>query len=359
MSALAPILEAFFTDRLTRQRNASPHTIAAYRDTWRLLLGFVQQQTGKPPSELDLADLDAPAIGAFLAHLETGRHNSVRTRNARLAAIHSLFRYAQLRHPEHAGLIARVLAIPAKRHDRAIIEFLTAAEADALLGAPDPDTWLGRRDQTLLLVLLQCGLRVSELTALTGADVHLGVGPHVRCHGKGRKERITPLTPTAVAAVKAWVTERAGAPTQALFPTRAGRPLTTSAVQKLLTKHGAVATAACPSLAGKPLSPHVLRHTCAMRLLHAGVDTSVIALWLGHEQVETTQIYLHADLTLKEKALARTTPVGTKPGRYRPPDPLLGFLDDLTAGTPPPPRIMRNAKRQTRCPPTTSRRHSA
>lgn len=359
MSALAPTLEAFFTDRLARQRRASAHTITAYRDTWRLLLGYLQQQTGKAPSELDFADLDAPVIGAFLNHLESDRHNSVRTRNARLAAIHSLFCYAELRHPEHAGLIARVLAIPHKRHERAIITFLTSPEVDALLAAPDPGTWLGRRDRTLLLVLAQCGLRVSEVTALTCTDVVLGAGSHIRCDGKGRKERITPLTPTTVATIEAWMTERAGTPSQPLFPTRAGGPLTTSAVQKLITKHGATATAACPSLANKPLSPHVLRHTCAMRLLESGVDTSVIALWLGHEQIETTGIYLHADLTLKEKALARTTPPSATPGRYRPPDALLAFLEDLTHGAQSRPRIMPTPPRQRRFPSRPPQRDSA
>lgn len=357
MSALAPTLEAFFTDRLARQRHASSHTIASYRDAWRLLLGFVQHHTGKPPSQLDFADLDAPVIGAFLEHLEADRHNSVRTRNARLAAIHSLFRYAELRHPEHAALIARVLAIPHKRHERAIVAFLTQVEVDALLAAPDPSTWLGRRDRALMLVLAQCGLRVSELAGLTRGDVVLGAGAHLRCHGKGRKERITPLTAATASVLQAWMAERAGAPAEALFPTRSGGPLTTSAVQKLVTKHGAAAAAGCPSIADEPLSPHVLRHSCAMRLLESGVDTTVIALWLGHEQIETTHVYLHADLSLKERALARTTPPNSPPGRYRPPDSLLAFLDDLTRGSPPRPRIMRNrqARRARPAPPAQHR----
>lgn len=329
MSALAPTLEAFFTDRLARQRQASPHTVAAYRDTFRLLIGFVQERTGKAPSQLDLADLDAPLVGAFLDHLERHRHNSVATRNARLAAIHSLFAYAALRHPEHAAVIARVLAIPAKRQDRALVSFLTSPEIDALLGAPDRGTWLGRRDHALLLVVLQCGLRVSELTGLRCADVVAGTGAHVRCHGKGRKERITPLTKETTAVLKVWSRERRGAPKEPLFPTRRGGPLSRDAVAKLVTKHVASARRTCPSLLNKNVSPHTLRHSAAMSLLRAGVDTTVIALWLGHERIDTTAIYLHADLSIKERALALTAPVSTVPGRYRAPDTLLAFLEAL------------------------------
>jgi site-specific recombinase XerD len=319
----------FFTDRLVRQRGASPHTIAAYRDTFRILVGFAQQTTGKEPCRLDLADLDAPLIGAFLEHLEIERHNSVRTRNARLAAIHSLFHYAALRHPEHAAVIQRVLAIPNKRHERAIVTFLTRPEIDALLAAPDPTSWRGRRDHALLVVAIQCGLRVSELTGLTCADIQLGTGAHVLCHGKGRKQRATPLTAGTVAVLRAWLAERHGQPTDPLFPTSRGGPLSRDAVEKLVAKHTGEAGLACPSLRDKPVSPHTLRHTSAMQLLHAGVETTVIALWLGHEQIETTAIYLHADLSLKERAVARTAPPRTTPGRYRAPDTLLAFLDSL------------------------------
>jgi len=329
VSVLAPTLEAFFTDRLARQRDASPHTIAAYRDTLRLLLGFVQARTGKAPCHLDFADLDAPLIGAFLEHLEQQRHNSTRTRNARLAAIHSLFAYAALRHPEHAALIARVLAIPAKRHERAIVTFLTRPETDALLAAPDPNSWLGRRDHALLLVTVQTGLRVSELTRLTRGDVRLGAGAHLRCHGKGRKERITPLTAQTVAVLRTWLQERRGQVEDPLFPTSHGQPLSRDAVRKLVTKHARSAARICPSIRPKPVSPHTLRHTAAMQLLQAGVDTTVIALWLGHEQTDTTAIYLHADLTIKERALARTAPRNTTPGRYQPPDAVLAFLERL------------------------------
>jgi len=329
MTALAPVLQGFFTDRLARQRHASPHTVAAYRDTLRLLVGFARTSTGKPPSRLDLADLDAPLIGAFLDHLEHQRHNSVRTRNARLAAIHSLYTYAELRHPEHAAVIARVLAIPTKRQDQAIVNFLTPAEIDALLAAPEPTSWHGQRDHTLLQLAIQTGLRVSELTTLRRVDVSLGVGAHVRCRGKGRKERITPLTSQSVNTLHAWLTRQPGPPETPLFPTIRGRQLTRDAVAKLVTKHVATATASCPSLGHKRVSPHTLRHTAAMQLLRAGVDTTVIALWLGHEQVQTTAIYLHADLTIKERVLARLAAPTTPVGRYRPSDSLLAFLDAL------------------------------
>ena len=329
MTALAPTLQAFFTDRLARQRQASPHTIAAYRDTWRLLLGYASAQAGRQPCQLDLTDLDAPPIGRFLDHLEADRGNSARTRNARLAAIHSLFRYAALRHPEHAEVIARVLAIPPKRYDKALVTYLTEPETTALLAAPDRSTWAGRRDHALLLLAAQTGLRVSELTGLTCGDVHLGAGAHVSCTGKGRKQRITPLTSGTVAVLRTWLAERGSQPSQPLFPARAGGRLSRDAVERRLAKHTATAAARCPSLNAKTVTAHTLRHTAAMRLLHAGTDTSVIALWLGHEQAETTQIYLHADLALKERALARTKPPDAKPGRYRPPDQLLAFLEAL------------------------------
>jgi integrase/recombinase XerD len=329
MSSLAPLLEAFFTERLLAQRHASPHTIAAYRDTFRLLLRYAQHTTGTPPCELNLTDLDAPLIGAFLAHLETERGASVRTRNARLTAVRSLFRFAAFRHPEHAGLIQRVLAIPPKRFDRAMVTFLTEPEIDALLASPDRTTRIGRRDHALLVVAVQTGLRVSELTALTCADVELRTGAHLRCHGKGRKDRVTPLGAQARAVLRSWLRERGGLPTDALFPGPRNGPLSRDAVRRLLARHVATATSACSSLTSKPISPHVLRHSCAMQLLRAGVDTSVIALWLGHDDVRTTQIYLHADLGLKERALARTAPPHTTAGRYRPTDTLLAFLEAL------------------------------
>jgi integrase/recombinase XerD len=332
MSALAPTLQAFFTERLISQRQVSPHTLLAYRDTFRLLLGFLHARTGRPPSLLDLADLDAAAISAFLDHLQQDRNNSVRTRNARLAAIHSLFGYAALHHPEHADLIHRVLAIPQKRFDRTEVSFLTPEEVDALLAAPDRSRWVSRRDHALLQVAIQTGLRVSELTSLTIPDAHLGAGAHLRCLGKGRKQRSTPLTRQTVSTLRAWLPELANAPTSPLFPTSHGRPLSRDAVALIVARHTTTARQTCPTLSTKIVTPHVLRHTAAMRLLQAGVDTSTIALWLGHERAETTQIYVHADQTLKERALARTTPTGTPAGRYRPPDELLAFLEALSTG---------------------------
>jgi integrase/recombinase XerD len=329
VSALAPTLEAFFTDRLARQRQASPHTVAAYRDTFRLLLAFVHQRSGKPPCHLDLADLDATVVGDFLTHLETHRGNSVRTRNARLAAIHSFFHFAAFRHPEHAALIQRVLAIPHKRFERALVTFLDRPELESLLATPDRSTFIGRRDHALLLLAVQTGLRLSELTGLRLQDVHLGSGPHLRCFGKGRKERITPLTRQSVAVLRTWLHERAGQPDDRLFPSRLGGRLSADAVQRLVRNYTQIASRRQPSLDAKTVTPHVLRHTNAMQLLTSGVDTSVIALWLGHESVQTTQIYLHADLSLKERALASTAPPHTKPGRYRPPDTLLAFLASL------------------------------
>jgi site-specific recombinase XerD len=329
MTALAPTLEAFFTRRLISEKGVSPHTISAYRDTFRLLLGFAHARTGKQPSKLDLEDLDAPLITAFLDHLEHERGNSPRTRNARLAAIHAMFRFAALRHPEHAALISRVIAVPTKRFDRAIITYLTHAETDALLAAPDRSRWIGRRDHALLTLAIQTGLRVTELTTLRCQDTHLGTGPHVQAFGKGRKHRATPLTNQTVAVLREWLTERDGQPDQPLLPTSRGRALSRDAIALLVAKHTATASRSCPTLTNKKISPHVLRHTAAMNLLHAGVDSTVIALWLGHESVEATQIYLHADMAIKERALARTTPPGTTPGRYRPPDHLLAFLEAL------------------------------
>ena len=329
MSTLAPTLQAFFTDRLARQRQASPHTIASYRDAVKLLLAFAAEQTGKPPSRLDIADLDAPLIGAFLNQLETSRGNSARTRNARLAAIHSLFRYAALRHPENAAVIARVLAIPPKRFDKALITYLTEQEITALLAAPDPATWTGRRDRALLMLACQTGLRATELTGLTIGDVHLGTGAHVSCTGKGRKERITPLTTATTAVLRDWLAERGGLPANPLFVTRRGTPLSRDALERRIARYAATATLACPTLREKKVSPHVLRHSAAMRLLNAGVDTSVIALWMGHENIATTQVYIHADLALKERAIARTAPQDTPPGRYQPPDAVLAFLNGL------------------------------
>jgi integrase/recombinase XerD len=329
MSRLAPTVQAFFTERLICERHASPHTIAAYRDTIRLLLDYAAAHLNRGPCQLEVGHLDAPLIAAFLDHLERERGNSIRTRNARLAAIHSLFRYAAYRHPEHAADIERVLAIQPKRFERALVSFLESKEIETLINAPDRDSWTGRRDHALLVLAAQTGLRASEITSLRCRDIHLQTAPHVNCHGKGRKQRITPLTKTTVAVLHGWLSERQGTPEQPLFPTIHGRHLSRDALERRIAKHAETAAARCTSLKEKRITAHTLRHTAAMALLHAGVETTVIALWLGHEQIETTQIYLHADLAIKERALARTTPPGTTPGRYKPPDSLLAFLQAL------------------------------
>jgi len=329
MSTFAPTLQAFFTDRLIAQRDASPRTVAAYRDTLRLLLRFASEKTGKQPCQLDIAHLDASLIGAFLDHLERDRGNSARTRNARLAAIHSLYRFASLRHPEHAQTIARVLEIPPKRHQRPLICYLDEHEIKALLRAPDRSSWLGRRDHALLLLAIQTGLRVSELTALRIADVSLSTGAHARVKGKGRKERCAMLTAETIAVLREWCRERKGEPDDPLFPTRRGGPLTPKAVAWLIDKHTATAAHRCPSLASKRVTPHVLRHTNAMLLRAANIDIHTIALWLGHESTKSTEVYLHADNKLKQQAIERTAPTGTPPGRYRPPDKIMDFLERL------------------------------
>ncbi|MFH1312086.1 MAG: tyrosine-type recombinase/integrase [Candidatus Eisenbacteria bacterium] len=325
----AGMLESFFTERLMRQRQVSPHTIASYRDTFRLLLKFVQCKLKKAPSALAIEDLSAPVLSAFLDHLEKERGISPRSRNVRLAAIRSFFKYAAYESPEQAGLIQRVLAMPSKRFDRAAIEFLDRHEIQSLLEAPDIGTWSGRRDWLLLTLAVQAGLRVSELVALCCQDVVLRIGAHVRCWGKGRKERCIPLSREAVAALRYWLKQQNAQPNDPLFPSARGGPLSRDAVEYLLKKHMETARQRCPSLKGKRVSPHVLRHSAAMDLLRHGVDRSTIALWLGHESVETTQVYLHADLALKEAALARITPVKIRAGRYRPDDRLLAFLKSL------------------------------
>lgn len=328
MTALAPVLQAFFSDRLLRPRRASGHTVTAYRDTFRLLLGFAQQRVGRSPADLRVADLDVSLIVDFLQHLETARHNTVRTRNARLAAIRSFFRFAALQLPDHLHQIQRILAIPQKKADRRLVGFLTRPEIEAVLAMPDRTTWIGRRDATLLVVALHTGLRVSELIGLRVADVVLTAGAHVRCIGKGRKERCTPLT-GAVGTLRDWLRERQAAPGEYLFPSRRGGPLSRDAVERLVDKYVRGARATCPSLRGKQVTPHVLRHTTAVELLRAGNDATVVALYLGHESVATTQIYIDADLEVKERALARTAPPGLPRGRFRPGDALLAYLSSL------------------------------
>lgn len=329
MSLIAPTLQSFFTDRLAKQRRASPRTIASYRDSLRLLIVFVHERTGRKPCDLDWNDLDTEMICAFLDHLEAERGNSARTCNLRLTAIRSLFAYASLRHPEHAALIQRVLAIPAKRFDKPLASFLTAPEIDALIDAPDRARWEGRRDRALLLVAVQTGLRVSELTGLDCGDVSLGAGASVVCNGKGRKYRAVPLTSATEAVLRTWLAERSGRRDEPLFPTRTGRRLSVDAVERLLRKHATTASKQCPSIRPSRLHPHILRHSCAMSLLQAGVDTAVIALWLGHADIRSTNVYLHADMSIKQRALDLTTPTSTPPGRYRPSDSLLAFLEAL------------------------------
>ncbi len=329
MTPLAPLLERFFTQRLLHQRRASPHTIAAYRDTFRLFLRFLHDRHGKPPAELALADLDADRVSAFLAHLEHDRGNAIRSRNARLAAIHSFFHYLAFEEPAHAAAIQRVLAIPPKRTERRLVEYLRPDEAEALLDAPDRHTALGRRDRTILLLAIQTGLRVSELTQLRWQDLEFGSGAHVRSHGKGRKDRCTPLTAQTVAALRSRQRELAPLSSHPVFATRRGGPMSRDALERVVAKYAALATATCPSLKHKRVSPHTLRHTSAMRLLAAGVERTVIALWLGHESTETTEIYIHADLAIKERAIARTAPLPTASGRYKPKDRLLAFLEAL------------------------------
>jgi integrase/recombinase XerD len=328
-ASLSSLLQPFFTDRLLRQRYASPHTIAGYRDSFRLLLRFAAVTLGKAPSDLLIEDLQPPFIGKFLDHLETDRGCSARTRNTRLAAIHSFFRYVALSEPAQSLLCQRILAMPSKRFEQRLIEFLTRPEIEALLAAPDPATWIGCRDRTLLVVAIQTGLRVSELIALRWEDIILETGAHLCCHGKGRKQRSTPLRPDARAMLHAWRRRQNAKPEEPVFPSIRGNTLSSDAVQYLVAKHATTARHHCPSMKRKKITPHVLRHTAAMELLQNGVDRSVIALWLGHESMETTEMYLHADLRLKEQALARTTPLGTKPGRYRPDDQLLAFLECL------------------------------
>jgi site-specific recombinase XerD len=327
-ASFAALLERFFTQRLMQQRQASPPTVSSDRDTFRQFLKFVQQRLHKPPSRLTFEEIDAPLIVAFLDGLE--QHGlSVRSRNLRLTALQSFFRYAAFEAPAHSAQIQRVLAIPTKRVTRALVQFLTRAEVDALLAAPDQRTWFGRRDHAFLLVAVQTGLRISEMTGLTRADLVLGAGAHVRVIGKGRKERCTPIARSTLAVVKAWLREPQRGGGDVLFPSAKGARLSIHGVQYLLNKHRLTAATVCPSLKSKRVTVHRLRHTMAMDLLQAGVDRAVIALWLGHESVETTQIYLEATLAMKERALAKATPPNGRVARYQPGDQLLGFLNNL------------------------------
>jgi len=328
-ASFAPLLEHFFTQRLMQQRQASAHTISSYRDTLRQFLKFAQKRLGKPPSRLSLEEVDAPLIVKFLDDLEKRQGISVRSRNLRLTAIHSFFRYAAFEAPTHSAQIQRVLAIPSKRYTRTLVPFLERAEVDALLAAPDRGTWSGRRDHAFILVAVQTGLRLSEMTGLKREDLVIGAGAHLRVIGKGRKERCTPLAKPTLAVLRDWLRERQKGDEQILFPSARGERLSVHGVQYLLNKHRTMASRDCPSLRRKRVTVHRLRHTMAMDLLQSGVDRSVIALWLGHESVETTQIYLDASLAMKEQALAKTTPLLGRPGRYKPGDRLMDFLNGL------------------------------
>ncbi len=329
MTPLPPLVETFFHDRLLRQRRASPHTVASYRDTFRLLLVFANRRLGKAPSDLELEDLDAEAIGAFLDHLETERHNSPRTRNQRLAAIRSFFKYVAFQEPAHSALIQRVLAIPPKRCDHKLVTFLTEPEIEALLQAPDRTTWIGRRDHLLMLLAIQTGLRVSEIAGLCTDQVVLGSGAHTRCQGKGRRERITPLGPKLASMIRAWFRERDVDASAHIFPSCRGGQISRDAIERLVTKHAATAESTCPSLRDKRVTPHVLRHTTAVRMLRATHDLATVALVLGHQCIDTTLIYVDADLSIKERAIARTAPPHVGRRRYQPPEPLLTFLANL------------------------------
>jgi len=328
-ATLPALLESFFTNRLMCQRKASPNTIASHRDTFRLLLKFAKQTLRKEPSKLMMEDLDATFIGQFLEYLEKQRGNAAQTRNVRLAGIHSFFKYVALEEPNYSALAQRILAIPNKRFKNKPVEFLTRVEIDALLAAPDQSTWTGRRDKALLLLAVQTGLRVSELIGLRCIDIELGTGAHVRCVGKGRKERCTPLRKETVNVLRIWIQERKCDSSEPLFPNTRGSQLSRDGVEYLLAKHVKGAMKQCPTLKKKKISPHVLRHSTAMDLLHHGVDRTVIALWLGHEKVETTQVYIHADMKLKEQALNKMAHKNVKLKRFRPDDELLEFLNSL------------------------------
>ena len=330
-ASLPSLVQRFFADWLIAQREASPHTVASYRDTFRLLLAYASRQLARQPTDLSVADIDADLVAGFLAFVEDDRKNSIRTRNVRRAAIRGFFRFVAIREPALLLHCQRVLAIPAKRQTKRTVDFLEREEAAALLAMPDLSTSIGRRDRNLLLVALQTGLRVSELIGLNIGDVVFGPScqPHVRCHGKGRKDRATPLRGDSAKALAQWLPERAGAPHEPLFASNHKRRFSRDGIERIVRKYARLASATCPSLACKRVSPHTLRHTAAMELLQSGVGCTVIALWLGHESAETTHVYLHADMQIKKQAMERTRPVEVPEGVYRPDDELLAFLNSL------------------------------
>lgn len=329
MNALAASLQTYFTTFAHTQRDLSANTIASYRDTWRMLLKHLTATLGVPADALDFDAITTTNVAGFLDHLEHARGNSPKTRNVRLTAIRSVLGRALPDHPEHAATITQVLAIPPKRTTRPVIEFLTPTEVNALLAAPDPQTWTGRRDHALLTMAVQTGFRISELCSLTRDDIHLGASPHIACTGKGRRQRITPLTRATVNTMKDYLTERATHPGAALFCGPHGQPLSRDALERRLAQHLATAATTCPGLAAKHVTMHTLRHTAAMNLLTAGVDITVIALWLGHTDTHSTDAYLHANMAIKQAALDRTRPPDVEPGTYRPEPDLLAWLSSL------------------------------
>ena len=326
---IAPHVQAFFAEYLCQQRRLSPQTILSCRDTFRLLLAFLQAHAGVEPSAVCIADVDAPVVLRFLTYLEQERGNSVRSRNIRLSAIRTFFRFVALRVPDNLGIVTRVLAIPMKREDHKLIGYLTRPEIQALLAAPDRSKWVGRRDHALLLTLYNSGARVSELITLKRDQVCWGASTFLQLHGKGRKERTIPLWAETVRVLRTWFAELGEYAPNIAFPSVRGKPLSRDGVDYLLKHMVQRATNACPSLAAKTISPHVVRHTTAMHLLQAGVDIATIALWLGHESIDTTHGYLQADLAMKEKALGKLDPIEGQWTRFHADDPLLAFLASL------------------------------
>lgn len=329
MKLLAPLIQIFFTERLITQMKASPNTVASYRDTFKLLFEFTKLKLKKAPSELLLKDIDSKLVNNFLIYLVKERSNTERTCNARLAAIHSFFKFVEFKEPENLNQIQQILNIPQKRYEKKVVSYLNDIEVKCLLKMPDRNSWIGRRDYTLILLAVQTGLRVSELVNLTVGQINFGVGAHIKCTGKGRKERCTPLTDQTVRALKEWLKELKGSETDSLFPSTRGSKMNRDTIDKLLKKYIAKAEQICTSLKKKSVSPHTLRHTTAMLLLHSNVDCAVIALFLGHESLETTNIYLKANLEIKEKAIAKVKSYDAKFKRFKADDKLFEFLKAL------------------------------
>jgi integrase/recombinase XerD len=328
-SLLAPHVQAFFTDHLCQHKRVSPQTLASCRDSFRLLLTFVKETVGIEPSALCVADLDTPTLLAFLDHLEHQRGNSIRSRNIRLSALRTFFRFVALRDPESIEIVTRVLAIPTKREDKKLVGYLTRPEIDALIAAPDRSSWIGRRDHALLLTLYNSGARVSEITSLKREHVSFGATTFLELHGKGRKKRTIPLWTQTRDVLQKWFRELGAEKSQMAFPNARGRPLARHSVNYLIHKAVEGAAPDCPSLLTRPITPHLIRHTTATHLLQAGIDIATIALWLGHESVETTHVYLEADLATKEQALQKLAPVEEQEVRFTADDPLLAFLTSL------------------------------